>query len=171
MSSNKRIRWATIASLAVGTIAAGFALADGPTTTLSPLLAPATSPVDQAAAPTSMPAGGAALEVWLMDDMNDLGGKIDKVLPQSDLNDADKRAKAAPAAIVLFHRLEADIDKLAPMIDHPDELAMDRLQVDGILYALNDPDTKTRLKDASAGFPISSRGPPAQSAARSATRA
>ena len=151
MNSSRRIRWATMVTLAGGALAAGFAWADGPATAPSALTAPTTSPADMGRDPSTMPASGAALEVWLMDDMNDLGGKIDKVLPESDLTDADKRAKAAPTAIVLFHRLEADMDKLAPMVDHPDELTMDHLQVDGILYALNDSDTTARLAKDSAG--------------------
>ena len=142
---DSRIRWATMVILAGAAIAGGITWAQSPATAPSPMAGTTT-------APSTMPAGGPALRVWLVDDLNDLSDKIEKVFPQSDWADAEKRAKAAPEAIVLFHRVEADLDKLAPLTDEPpDQVAVGHIQIDALLYALNDPDTLAQLKQASTG--------------------
>jgi thiol-disulfide isomerase/thioredoxin len=141
---------AAIVLLVVGSIVTGLVTAQ----------TAATRPSDLAS-PSTMPAGGAALQMWLRDDMKDLSEKIDKVMPDPEetLADADKRAQAAPQATELFHRLLADLDKVAPLGGEPEDelkemVQENREQIDGFLYALSDAEARPRLeKAASAPLP------------------
>jgi thiol-disulfide isomerase/thioredoxin len=156
---NKRTLWATMIALAGGTLAAGFSWADGPATAPSATAAGTTLPSNLGRDPSTMPASGVAMAIWLQDDIQDLNSKLHDVLPTADIADADKRAKAAPMAILLYRRIEADIDKLAPMTDQsPADVAMDHMEIDAFLYALNDPETTTRLKGITAGPVVPANG-------------